>query len=65
MIIMIIFVFDKTYNQMITEEFNELTHEEKSLYVYLEDNINDVLVGEITKEELIKTLFTKLKFKND
>lgn len=50
---------------MTKEQFNELTQEEQSLYVYIEDNINDLLVNELTKEELINSFFNNLKYRNE
>ena len=50
---------------MTKEQFNELTNEEKSLYIYIEDNINDLLANELTKEQLINSFFNNLKYKNN
>lgn len=50
---------------MTKEQFKELSQEEQSLYVYIEDNINDLLVNELTKEELIKLFFNNLKYRNE
>ena len=50
---------------MTKEQFSELSQEEKQLYVYIEDNVNDLLVNELTKEELIKSFFNNLKYRNN
>ena len=60
-----IFVHNKKINEMTKEQFNELTEKEQSLYVYIEDNINDLLVNELTKEELIESFFNNLKYRNE
>lgn len=50
---------------MEKEQFELLTQEEKSLYMFISDNVHDTFANEITKEELVKLLFNNLKFKNN
>ena len=57
-----IFMIEDT--DMTIEEFNNLSQEDKSLFTFLDDNIGDMVNGELTQKELVRLFFNNLKYKN-
>ena len=50
--------FETKYNKT-QKDFELMSQEDQSLWLYINDNVNDAFVDEITKDELINLLLAR------